>query len=88
MSLQTQPTAPAGNHQMVPTIAIGMVGGLLQVAASPKLDRANLALQLAQALQSVLTTQTPNGADAMLGTDPGIQVPSADVQKQLLAPIG
>ena len=71
-----------------PLIILGMAGTRLVVFADPKLDRSNLALHLAQAMQSVLTTQTPNGADAVLGTDPGVQVPPAEIQKQLLSRTG
>jgi hypothetical protein len=73
-------------QEIKPIIMLGMAQGKMFVIADPNLDRATLALYLTQATGSVLTTQTPNGADIALNTDPGIQVPNAETQKALLDP--
>ena len=59
----------------------------INVAAAPGMDRGKLLLLLGAANMSVLQTQTANGADAVIGETPDvgpIEVPPAEVQKQLL----
>lgn len=83
--VQPQTDTPAPAQPGPPQVIIFFgAGGQVHVAAAPGMDRARLLLLLGAANMSVLQTQTPNGADAVIGGQEGIEVPNGDVQKQIL----